>query len=74
MEEALAAARRQTRLMARVRVNEIFHSIQGESTWAGLRCAFVASPDVTAVARGATTEYASTRAIRLDVAEVRRQG
>jgi 7-carboxy-7-deazaguanine synthase len=27
--------------MARVRVNEIFHSIQGESTWAGRPCVFV---------------------------------
>ncbi|MEI6561015.1 MAG: radical SAM protein [Verrucomicrobiota bacterium] len=25
----------------RLTVNEIFHSIQGESTWAGLRCVFV---------------------------------
>jgi len=27
--------------MARIRVNEIFYSIQGESTWAGHRCVFV---------------------------------
>jgi 7-carboxy-7-deazaguanine synthase len=27
--------------MVRVRVNEIFHSIQGESTWAGRPCVFV---------------------------------
>jgi 7-carboxy-7-deazaguanine synthase len=27
--------------VARVRVNEIFHSIQGESTWAGRQCVFV---------------------------------
>jgi len=27
--------------MKTLRVNEIFHSIQGESTWAGERCAFI---------------------------------
>ncbi len=34
-------ARGPERLADRVRVTEIFHSIQGESTWAGLPCVFV---------------------------------
>ena len=29
------------RTTQRLRVNEIFHSVQGESTRAGLRCAFI---------------------------------
>jgi 7-carboxy-7-deazaguanine synthase len=36
-----AAGRRKTAEGAFLRVTEVFHSIQGESTWAGLPCTFI---------------------------------
>jgi 7-carboxy-7-deazaguanine synthase len=37
----MAAMRRDPRLDATLDVTEVFHSVQGESTWAGLPCTFV---------------------------------
>ncbi len=44
--------------MARVRINEIFHSIQGESTWAGRPCVFVRLTGCNLRCRWCDTEYA----------------
>ncbi len=44
--------------MARVRLNEIFHSIQGESTWAGRPCVFVRLTGCNLRCRWCDTEYA----------------
>jgi 7-carboxy-7-deazaguanine synthase len=43
---------------ARVRVNEIFYSIQGESTWAGRPCVFVRLTGCNLRCRWCDTEYA----------------
>jgi len=43
-------------------VNEIFHSIQGESTRAGNRCVFVGSPPAIFAAPGATRRTPFTKA------------
>ncbi len=56
--------------MARVRVNEIFHSIQGESTWAGLPCAFVRLTGCNLRCSWCDTEYAFYEGHQMDVAEV----
>jgi 7-carboxy-7-deazaguanine synthase len=56
--------------MARVRVNEIFHSIQGESTWAGLPCAFVRLTGCNLRCSWCDTEYAFYEGHQMDVADV----
>ena len=45
-------------LAATVRLNEIFHSIQGESTWAGLPCTFVRLTGCPLRCTYCDTEYA----------------
>ncbi|MFO0826666.1 MAG: radical SAM protein [Phycisphaerales bacterium] len=53
--------------MSTLRINEIFHSIQGESTWAGCPCVFVRLTGCPLRCRYCDTEYAfregSTRSI-----------
>jgi 7-carboxy-7-deazaguanine synthase len=45
-------------VIERLRVNEIFFSIQGESTWAGLPCVFVRLTGCNLRCRWCDTEYA----------------
>ena len=56
--------------MARVRVNEIFHSIQGESTWAGCPCVFVRLTGCNLRCTWCDTEYAFYEGRQMDVGEV----
>jgi 7-carboxy-7-deazaguanine synthase len=60
--------------MSTLRINEIFHSIQGESTWAGMPCVFVRLTGCHLRCTYCDTEYAfkegTTREIDLVVAEV----
>jgi 7-carboxy-7-deazaguanine synthase len=62
----------------RLRVNEIFYSIQGESTWAGLPCAFVRLTGCNLRCVWCDTEYAfyegSHRTIAEIVAQIRKYG
>jgi 7-carboxy-7-deazaguanine synthase len=51
-------------------VNEIFHSIQGESTWAGLRCIFVRLTGCHLRCGYCDTEYAFYEGTRRTVDEV----
>jgi 7-carboxy-7-deazaguanine synthase len=44
--------------MSSLRINEIFYSIQGESTWAGLPCVFVRLTGCNLRCRYCDTEYA----------------
>jgi len=64
--------------MARVRVNEIFHSIQGESTWAGRPCVFVRLTGCNLRCTWCDTEYAFYEGRQMEigavVAEVERFG
>jgi 7-carboxy-7-deazaguanine synthase len=54
----------------RLRVNEIFFSIQGESTWAGCPCVFVRLTGCNLRCRWCDTEYAFYEGRHLDVDEV----
>jgi 7-carboxy-7-deazaguanine synthase len=56
--------------MARVRVNEIFLSIQGESTWAGLPCVFVRLTGCNLRCTWCDTAYAFYEGHQMDVADV----
>jgi 7-carboxy-7-deazaguanine synthase len=56
--------------MARVRVNEIFHSIQGESTWAGSPCVFVRLTGCNLRCTWCDTEYAFYEGNQMEIAEV----
>jgi 7-carboxy-7-deazaguanine synthase len=56
--------------MARVRVNEIFHSIQGESTWAGSPCVFVRLTGCNLRCSWCDTEYAFYEGHQMDIGEV----
>ncbi len=53
-----------------VRVTEIFHSIQGESTWAGLPCTFVRLTGCPLRCVWCDTAYAFHGGTRMDVDEV----
>src|SRR2546426_11525636 len=57
-----------------LRINEIFHSIQGESTWAGSPCVFVRLTGCHLRCRYCDTEYAfkegATRTIEQIITEV----
>jgi 7-carboxy-7-deazaguanine synthase len=56
--------------MARVRINEIFHSIQGESTWAGSPCVFVRLTGCNLRCSWCDTEYAFHEGHQMEIAEV----
>jgi 7-carboxy-7-deazaguanine synthase len=56
--------------MSRVRVNEIFHSIQGESTWAGRPCVFVRLTGCNLRCSWCDTEYAFYEGRQMEVGEV----
>jgi 7-carboxy-7-deazaguanine synthase len=56
--------------MARVRVNEIFHSIQGESTWAGSPCVFVRLTGCNLRCSWCDTEYAFYEGRQMEIGEV----
>ncbi len=56
--------------MVRVRVNEIFHSIQGESTWAGRPCVFVRLTGCNLRCTWCDTEYAFYEGRHMEVGEV----
>jgi 7-carboxy-7-deazaguanine synthase len=53
-----------------LRVTEIFHSIQGESTWAGLPCTFVRLTGCPLRCVWCDTEYAFHRGEKLDLDEI----
>jgi len=53
-----------------VRVTEIFHSIQGESTWAGLPCTFVRLTGCPLRCVWCDTAYAFHGGIRMEIGEV----
>ncbi|MBL1218466.1 MAG: radical SAM protein [Planctomycetes bacterium] len=53
-----------------LRINEIFHSIQGESTWAGLPCIFVRLTGCHLRCTYCDTEYAFHEGQRQDVQNV----
>jgi 7-carboxy-7-deazaguanine synthase len=54
----------------RLRINEIFFSIQGESTWAGCPCVFVRLTGCNLRCRWCDTEYAFYEGRHLAVAEI----
>jgi 7-carboxy-7-deazaguanine synthase len=53
-----------------LRVTEIFHSIQGESTWAGLPCTFVRLTGCPLRCVWCDTEYAFHGGEKLDLADI----
>jgi len=54
----------------RLRINEIFHSIQGESTWAGRPCVFVRLTGCNLRCVWCDTEYAFREGRQMPVAEI----
>jgi 7-carboxy-7-deazaguanine synthase len=54
----------------RLRLNEIFYSIQGESTWAGLPCVFVRLTGCNLRCGWCDTEYAFYEGQQLSVSEI----
>ncbi|MBX3372660.1 MAG: radical SAM protein [Phycisphaeraceae bacterium] len=56
-----------------LRITEIFHSIQGESTWAGRPCVFVRLTGCHLRCRYCDTEYAFREGRRRSVADVLRE-
>lgn len=56
--------------MERLRLNEIFYSIQGESTWAGLPCVFVRLTGCNLRCGWCDTEYAFYEGQQLSVSEI----
>jgi 7-carboxy-7-deazaguanine synthase len=54
----------------RLRINEVFHSIQGESTWAGCPCVFVRLTGCHLRCRYCDTEYSFTEGAWQDVDDV----
>jgi 7-carboxy-7-deazaguanine synthase len=54
----------------RLRINEIFHSIQGESTWAGRPCVFVRLTGCNLRCVWCDTEYAFREGRQMAVAEI----
>lgn len=58
------------RVAESVRVTEIFHSIQGESTWAGLPCTFVRLTGCPLRCVWCDTAYAFHGGTRMPIAEV----
>ena len=56
-----------------LRITEIFHSVQGESTWAGLACTFVRITGCPLRCTWCDTEYAFAGGTRMDLDEIVRQ-
>lgn len=56
--------------MSTLRINEVFHSIQGESTWAGLPCVFVRLTGCPLRCRYCDTEYAFREGRSRPIAEL----
>jgi 7-carboxy-7-deazaguanine synthase len=56
--------------MDRLRVNEIFHSIQGESTWSGCPCVFVRLTGCNLRCSWCDTEYAFYEGRQMEVGEI----
>jgi 7-carboxy-7-deazaguanine synthase len=56
--------------MARVRINEIFHSIQGESTWAGRPCVFVRLTGCNLRCTRCDTAYAFYEGAQMEITAV----
>jgi 7-carboxy-7-deazaguanine synthase len=56
--------------MERVRVNEIFHSIQGESTWAGRPCVFVRLTGCNLRCNWCDTAYAFYEGTQMEIPAV----
>lgn len=59
--------------MPTLRVNEIFHSIQGESSFAGLRCAFVRLTGCHLRCAYCDTEYAFHEGANVEIEEIIRR-
>lgn len=59
--------------MTTLRINEIFHSIQGESTWAGLPCVFVRLTGCHLRCAYCDTEYAFHQGERMTIEAVLQQ-
>ncbi len=53
-----------------LRITEIFHSVQGESTWAGLACTFVRITGCPLRCTWCDTEYAFTGGTRMELDEI----
>lgn len=53
-----------------LRVNEVFHSIQGESTWSGCRCTFVRLAGCHLRCHYCDTEYAFAEGRRVSVQDI----
>ncbi len=53
-----------------LRITEIFHSVQGESTWAGLPCTFVRITGCPLRCTWCDTEYAFTGGTRMELDEI----
>ena len=53
-----------------LRITEIFHSVQGESTWAGLACTFVRITGCPLRCVWCDTEYAFTGGTRMELDEI----
>ena len=53
-----------------LRITEIFHSMQGESTWAGLPCTFVRLTGCPLRCVWCDTEYAFTGGTRMEPDEI----
>jgi 7-carboxy-7-deazaguanine synthase len=53
-----------------LRITEIFHSVQGESTWAGLPCTFVRITGCPLRCVWCDTEYAFTGGTRMELDEI----
>ena len=76
MEEARDAARRRSHafleqmISERLHINEIFYSIQGESTYAGRPCVFVRLTGCNLRCQWCDTEYAFYEGRRMPIAEV----
>ena len=60
-------------MTARLRINEIFYSIQGESTWAGLPCVFIRLTGCNLRCSWCDTEYAFHEGRQTQIDEIMEQ-
>ena len=56
-----------------IKINEIFYSIQGESTYAGLPCVFVRLTGCNLRCRYCDTQYAFEQGVSLSLAEIQQE-